>query len=61
VQAQSEPEEAATAPAGGSAEEEPGLREGDEIGRRRGADGRLRRYVITEVIEETEEERGDRP
>jgi len=33
------------------------LREGDEIGRRRGADGRMRRYVVTEVIEEP----GDRP
>jgi hypothetical protein len=56
----SEPAAAAAARTEGSAEEEPGLREGDEIGRRRGADGRMRRYVITELIEEPEEE-PDRP
>lgn len=44
-------------PASDSHEEDSPLREGDEIGRRRGADGRMRRYVVTEVIEEP----GDRP
>lgn len=58
--AKSEPGETAAVRTEGSADEEPGLREGDEVGRRRGADGRLRRYMITEVIEEPEEE-SDRP
>lgn len=58
--ARSEPGAAAAARTEGSADEERGLREGDEIGRRRDADGRLRRYVITELIEEPEEE-PDRP
>jgi hypothetical protein len=39
-------------PAAGAPVEEPPLQVGEEIGRRRGADGRERRYIVTEVIDE---------